>query len=161
MIHHRICSGSDRRCLRITNALALTIPLAVIGSARGQVQLVDRTVEVGLSAVHAPANELFPGTQEWMTGGMAVGDFNNDGTVNMADFTILASNMYGHLDGVSGFGNGDMNRDGRIDMADFHDFVGVFPGVANAANAVPEPSSMMLASFLILLLGVTRSRRAR
>lgn len=79
MIHHRICSGSDRRCLRITNALALTIPLAVIGSARGQVQLVDRTVEVGLSAVHAPANELFPGTQEWMTGGMAVGDFNNDG----------------------------------------------------------------------------------
>ena len=89
------------------------------------------------------------------------GDFNNDGTVNMADFTILASNMYGHLDGVSGFGNGDMNRDGRIDMADFHDFVGVFSGVANAANAVPEPSSMMLASFLILLLGVTRSRRAR
>ena len=89
------------------------------------------------------------------------GDFNNDGTVNIADFTILASNMYGHLDGVSGFANGDMNRDGRIDMADFHDFVGVFPGVANAANAVPEPSSLMLASFLIVLLSVTRSRRAR
>ena len=89
------------------------------------------------------------------------GDFNADGSINIADFSILASNMYGHLDGVNGFSNGDMNRDGRIDMADFHEFVEVFPAVANAANAVPEPSSMVLASFLILLLGVTRSRRAR
>jgi len=89
------------------------------------------------------------------------GDFNGDGNVDAADFTVLASNMYGHLDGVSGFDNGDMNRDGRIDMADFHEFVGVFPAAAAAANAVPEPSSMMMASFLILLLGVTRSRRVR
>ena len=88
------------------------------------------------------------------------GDFNADGTVDMADFSILASNIYGHLDGVSGFDNGDMNRDGRIDLADFHEFVGVFPAAAGAVNAVPEPSSMMLASFLILLLGV-RSRRAK
>jgi hypothetical protein len=89
------------------------------------------------------------------------GDFNADGVIDVADFTILASNIYGHLDGVSGFNNGDMNRDGRIDMADFHDFVGVFPTAAAAANAVPEPSCMMLASFLMLLLGITRSRRVR
>ena len=88
------------------------------------------------------------------------GDFNNDGTIDTADFTILASNMYGHVEGVSGFANGDMNQDGRIDMEDFHDFVGVFPAVANIANAVPEPSSLLLASFLTLLLGVSRSRRA-
>lgn len=89
------------------------------------------------------------------------GDFNNDGTVDGADFTILASNMYGHVEGVTGFANGDMNRDGRIDMADFHDFVGVLPVVANAASAVPEPSSLMLASFLMCLVGVSRLRRAR
>lgn len=88
------------------------------------------------------------------------GDFNADGTVDMQDFTILASNIYGHLDGVSGFDNGDMNRDGRIDLADFHDFVGVFPAAAGAMSAVPEPSSLMLALFVILL-GLTRSRRVR
>ncbi len=88
------------------------------------------------------------------------GDFNEDGTVDLADFTILAANIYGHLDGVTGFANGDMNRDGRIDLADFHDFVGVFPAAAGAANVVPEPTSWMLASFLIVLMGV-RSRRAK
>ena len=86
------------------------------------------------------------------------GDFNDDGTVNMDDFNILASNIYGHLDGVGGFANGDMNRDGRIDLADFHDFVGVFPAAAGALSAVPEPSSLMLASFVIVL-GLRRSRR--
>ena len=89
------------------------------------------------------------------------GDFNGDGAVDTADFTILASNIYGHLDGVSGFDNGDMNRDGRIDLADFNEFVGVFPAAAGAINAVPEPSSMMLGSFLLLLLGTKRSRRGR
>lgn len=88
------------------------------------------------------------------------GDFNDDGSVNMADFNILASNIYGHLDGVGGFENGDMNQDGRIDMSDFHDFVGVFPAAAGAISAIPEPSSLMLASFVILL-GLKRSRRTR
>ena len=88
------------------------------------------------------------------------GDFNLDGTVNMEDFNILASNIYGHLDGVNGFANGDMNQDGRIDLADFHDFVGVFPAAAGALSAVPEPSSLMMASF-VTLLGLRRSRRIR
>ena len=89
------------------------------------------------------------------------GDFNNDGSVNMEDFNILASNIYGHLDGVSGFDNGDMNRDGRIDLADFHDFVGIFPAAAGAINAVPEPTSVIWGWVLVLLMGLTRSHRAR
>lgn len=89
------------------------------------------------------------------------GDFNGDGTVNMDDFGILAANIYGHLDGVSGFDNGDMNRDGRIDLQDFHEFVGVFPAAASAINAVPEPSSLVMASFFVMLLGLRRSQRRR
>jgi len=91
------------------------------------------------------------------------GDFNEDGAVDFADFLVLSMNIYGHLDGVSGFDKGDMNRDGRIDLADFHDFVEVFNGTAQAAaQSVPEPSAIyMLIVPLIGLLRWTRySRRA-
>ena len=90
------------------------------------------------------------------------GDFNADGVVDFADFTILANNIYGHLDGVNGFENGDMNRNGRIDLHDFHEFVGVFNGAAAGAQSVPEPSSLhlILVPLVVLLRWTRTSRRA-
>lgn len=54
------------------------------------------------------------------------GDFNADGMIDVADFQILAANIFGHLDGITGHEFGDMNLDGRIDLADHHQFVETF-----------------------------------
>ncbi len=83
------------------------------------------------------------------------GDFNGDGSVDVADFEILAGNF--SLQGV-GFEEGDMDFNRRIDLKDFVKFVEVF-NAGNAA-AVPEPSSALLAISVFILLGFTaRTRR--
>lgn len=88
-------------------------------------------------------------------------DFNSDGAIDMADYDILAANMYGHLDGSVSFADGDNNFDGRVDLKDFHEFVAGFPAQAGAA-AVPEPSTawLVVAPLIILLRRVRSSRRA-
>lgn len=68
----------QRRYIGIV-APAATIALIFAGPGNAQVQLVNRTADVGLTAIHRPASEMFPGIQAFMIGGMAVGDFNNDG----------------------------------------------------------------------------------
>lgn len=53
--------------------------LAGGAAALGQVIVVEDAANVGLSAVHSPEPDGFPGNQERMTGGVAIGDFNRDG----------------------------------------------------------------------------------
>ena len=91
------------------------------------------------------------------------GDFNEDGAVDFGDFLVLSANIYGHLDGVSGFDKGDMNRDGRIDLSDFHDFVQVFNASAAGAQPVPEPSTifMLIAPLIGFVRWADLSRRSR
>ena len=45
----------------------------------GQVTLTDQTASSNIKATYVPAANGIPDMQERMTGGMAVGDFNNDG----------------------------------------------------------------------------------
>ena len=52
---------------------------ACFGHASGQIELSDVGPAVGLIGYHHASAETVPGAQEWMTGGMAVGDFNRDG----------------------------------------------------------------------------------
>jgi hypothetical protein len=54
---------------------------ALVGAtaALGQVTVVEDAANVGLSATHSPEPDGFPGNQERMTGGVAIGDFNRDG----------------------------------------------------------------------------------
>lgn len=59
--------------------ISLTASFAIISSVNAQVQLTNRTAEAGLSVVHSPHKDIIPSGMQWMTGGMAVGDFNNDG----------------------------------------------------------------------------------
>ena len=59
---------------------------AVAGGAApgwGQVTLTNDTVSAGLSATHMPDADGIPGPQEWMTGGLGVGDFNRDGCMDI------------------------------------------------------------------------------
>ncbi|MHC5022280.1 MAG: CRTAC1 family protein [Planctomycetota bacterium] len=64
------------RAWGVTALIAAALPAIPAG---GQVVLTDATAEANLIATHAPDETAIPGSQEWMTGGLAVGDFNRDG----------------------------------------------------------------------------------
>ena len=85
-----------------------------------------------------------------------LGDFNFDGTIDVADYTILQDNFG---TGTT-FGEGDLNFDGTVGLDDFIALKAAFNAPAGAA-AVPEPagrfSLLGIASVALLL----RRRRLR
>ncbi len=92
--------------------------------------------------------------------GRTLGDFNEDGAIDLADFQILTSNF-----GTSGnsFAEGDINFDSRVDLSDFLQFRGVFSATGNGVAAVPEPHSLAMISLAggaLLLLIRRREIRA-
>ena len=75
-------------------------------------------------------------------------DFNNDGTVDVADFNILYPNM---LTSVTPFTDGDVNGDGFVGYDDFDLFKNVYyEGTAALTIGVPEPTTLAL--FVIAML---------
>ena len=90
------------------------------------------------------------------TGGVTPGDFNSDGVVDLADFTILADNF--------GTGNtfeqGDNNFDRQVDLRDFMELRELLnaPAGAAGAQAVPEPGSLALMCLAGSALWVVRRR---
>lgn len=83
------------------------------------------------------------------------GDFNNDGTMDLADYGILLANF----NKPGAFGEGDFDLNGQVNLADFIGFRRSFNDPGPAGAAVPEPSSMLL--FGLALCGVSMSRRRR
>ncbi|HVU87564.1 MAG TPA: dockerin type I repeat-containing protein [Pirellulales bacterium] len=73
------------------------------------------------------------------------GDFNQDGKVNLTDYSILTSHWL--QTGVSG-ANGDLNGDGTVNITDFslfkQDYIAANGAGANALTAVPEPGTLVL-----------------
>jgi hypothetical protein len=59
--------------------LAVVAAACVAMTAGAQVTLNDWGSDAGLVAVHQPDEVGIPLAQDWQTGGLAVGDFNNDG----------------------------------------------------------------------------------
>jgi hypothetical protein len=73
------------------------------------------------------------------------GDFNGDGSVTLADYTILKNNIEEAHDFLS---DGDIIRNGFVDLNDFRAWKSL-PSVINSGvlaqiAAIPEPSSLML-----------------
>jgi len=81
--------------------------------------------------------------------GTFVADFNTDGTVDLADLTILRTNS--GLTG-QGFADGDTNCDGTVDLADLTTLRGLS---GSSVSGVPEPVTLGLLS----LGGVALLRR--
>ena len=76
------------------------------------------------------------------------GDFNDDGLVDLADFTILAENFNESFAFDVAYSKGDMTRNGTVDLADFASFREVYATRDGAvAAAVPEPGSLVLLTF--------------
>ncbi|HMN96327.1 MAG TPA: FG-GAP-like repeat-containing protein [Phycisphaerales bacterium] len=70
-------SSASSRSVSVAGLLLLASPAAA------QIALEDRTIDANVLFVHAPDALAVPGPQEFMTSGIAVGDFNRDGWPDM------------------------------------------------------------------------------
>jgi hypothetical protein len=86
------------------------------------------------------------------------GDFNEDGAVDTADYTIWADNYTGS-GGTGGTpSTGDANGDGAVDTADYTIWADNYTGSSAAASSVPEPAALTLLLGAILTLCLSRRR---
>ncbi|MEM9914676.1 MAG: sulfatase-like hydrolase/transferase [Planctomycetota bacterium] len=115
-----------------SDVIALESPLAA-GSQWGISTWASTTVEFGrfdLQVIAAMANAL-------------LGDYNGDGSVDAADYTVWADN-FGSSTNLAADGNGD----GVVDAADYTiwaDNFGVVAGSGgSSALSVPEPTSLAI-----------------
>ncbi|MHC5114655.1 MAG: FG-GAP-like repeat-containing protein [Planctomycetota bacterium] len=74
-----VCRAFRPGALSLSTVVAAIATMVPSPSAHAQPAFADQTNDVGLTATHV-ANQFFiPGGQWWMSGGMALGDFDNDG----------------------------------------------------------------------------------
>jgi hypothetical protein len=89
------------------------------------------------------------------------GDFNTDGVVDAADYTVWRDNMGQTGDGLAADGNGN----GEIDAGDYAVWALYFGesltggGASIASTAVPEPAAATL--FVVLAAGIVLAHRER
>lgn len=96
-------------------------------------------------------------TCEVPAGGIA-GDLDGDGTVAFADFLTLSSNFGG--ENLS-YQEGDVDCDGEVAFADFLALSGNFGQSAGQAASVPEPTSVALLGWFVLLFAIRKRPMAR
>ena len=85
------------------------------------------------------------------------GDFNGDGNVDTADYTIWADNYTGS-GGTGGTpSTGDANGDGAVDTADYTIWADNYTG-SQAAGVVPEPAALTLLLGALLTFCLFRRR---
>lgn len=85
-------------------------------------------------------------------------DFNNDGTVNGADFLIWQRGFGSGTNNAAGDANGNGAVDGS-DLAIWKTQFGGAPPAIGAVGAVPEPTAVVLAGIAGLALAATRRRQ--
>ena len=85
------------------------------------------------------------------------GDLNDDGTVDLQDLAILTANYNTSVSFPESISLGDINFDNKVDLTDFLKFRPIFESQGAAgAEAVPEPSSLLLGLVATLVAGLFR-----
>jgi hypothetical protein len=88
-------------------------------------------------------------------------DFNDDGTVDAADYTLWRDTL--GVTGTTPYSLGDANGDGQVDPADYQiwklQFGGPSPADSSATAAVPEPIGMVGVMMAALTVGLSRGGR--
>ena len=111
------------------------------------------------------SDEDIPGEQNYAVAWWAAnaltatnqGDYDHDGMVTAADYTVWKM-AFGTANP-----NVDGNGDGIVDAADYtiwRDHLGQMVSGSGSAAMVPEPSAFLLFGFAIVLTGIRKSRRA-
>ncbi len=134
----------------------LNVGYAVNGSYGYQGELCELIVFEGLlsqTELEAVEQELMA---RWGMAAQVPGDATGDGIVNVSDLGVLATN-YGAGSGF-GWSEGDFTGDGFVDVDDLG-VLATYYGTGTAAQAVPEPSSLVLLAGLSLLVAFRRNRR--
>jgi len=88
-------------------------------------------------------------------------DFNDDGTVDAADYVVWRKSFGSIANGSGTQGNGDADGDLDVDMDDYNKWVNQFgtsPAGSGGQGAVPEPASIVMLLFGVAALVGRRSR---
>ena len=89
----------------------------------------------------------------------AEGDADGDRDVDVTDFNVLASHFDPAGDGYPNNGpfwdEGNFDGDDDTDITDFNLLAANFAPGGYATSAIPEPSTMLLASLALVLVGVS------
>jgi mannan endo-1,4-beta-mannosidase len=94
-------------------------------------------------------------TMPWGNSAAIAGDFNNDGSVDAADYVVWRKSLGQALTNLAA--DGDLN--GKIDGADYAIWRSQFGRTANggaAASSIPEPCTVGLAVVLVLAYAFSR-----
>lgn len=142
---------------------------------RGATPIIDNKLYLRLHGADGPADQQFEVFQrttlfessaaDWRQAATAwaaptPGDANQDGRVDLDDFGVLK----GNFGGVGLSIPGDLDHSGAVDLSDFgllKQNFGRQPWPATAAQAVPEPSAVLLALLASSGLTLVWALRAR
>lgn len=86
--------------------------------------------------------------------GSLAGDYNSDGLVDAADYSVYRDTL-----GSTADLRADGNNDGEINAADLAVWSGAFGSVSGSSGAVPEPSSLLLAALAYGYFSTAARRR--
>lgn len=145
-----VIDGSSTENVWINNAIEATAPAGAV-----EARLVFRLEQPGVDngAVWIDSASLV------ITAVGLEGDFNDDGIVDAADYTVWRDNL-GATDEAALNGNGD--RAGGVDVADYDLWVSNFGQTLSEESnsaAVPEPTSLIgILSLIISSLCLTKPR---
>lgn len=129
--------ASEDICVNLDNPLEGDVPVDLEG--RVSLALID--FFQGGGADDNLAFALYDNLRIFKPAAGLAGDFNDDGTVDAADYTIWRDNL-GAADETALNGNGDgLNG---IDAADYLIWKNNFGATAGSGSAVPEPSTALL-----------------
>jgi hypothetical protein len=130
------------------NVHLVSLDTSSIGMKSGTISIMSPSQGVENGTIDVPVNFLV----------VLPGDYNNDGAVDAQDYVVWRKNV-GLAGGVT-YANGDGNRDGDVTAADYDIWRSHFGQTASGfasrsglATAIPEPSSFVLATIGICLLG--------
>ncbi|WP_442482424.1 LamG-like jellyroll fold domain-containing protein [Aeoliella sp. SH292] len=130
------------------------------GSLSGNpASIVFQGLPATLSVIHNAALGTF--SLVGSSGGELIGDYNGDGFVNLADYTVWRDTLGATGAGLAADANGDQIVDG-LDYGLWKSNFGRSSGSVSAlaGNAVPEPSTMLMTG-LVLLTAVAASGALR